>query len=130
VSGVEEIELQTQSPEAFAHDARTRLQDYLQMIRTKFERAVDCFDRQADDAALEFYRLGLDELRLIVTLWDQLNRLDASASGATDRLTNDLQGICDRLFAAHDRNDLNALRTVLAEILLPFLQGWQTHVRD
>jgi hypothetical protein len=129
VSGVEEIELQSKSPQAFALDARGRLLQYLAMIHTKFERAVDCFDRQADADGFESYRLGIDELRLMTTLWDQLNRLDGTTLGAGDTLTTDLQGICDGLFTAQNGNDLAALRTVLAERLLPFLRSWHAHVQ-
>jgi len=128
VTGVEEIELQTRSPQAFAQDARNRLHEYLAMIQAKFERAVECFDRQADKDGLGYYRLGVEELRLIVTLWDQLNCLDTSMSGAEDVVRRDLQGICDHLFAAQDRNDLAKVSTVLAERLLPFLRSWGVQV--
>jgi len=128
VSGIEEIELQTRSPQAFAQDARTRLHEYLAMIHGKFERAIECFDRQADADGLECYRLGVEELRLMVTLWDQLNRLDTSMSGADDVVRRDLQGICDHLFAAQDRNDPAKVRTVLGERLLPFLRSWGAQV--
>ena len=128
VSGVEEIELQTRSPQAFAQDARNRLHEYLAMIHGRFERAVECFDRKADADGLEYYRFGVEELRLMVTLWDQLNRLDTSMSGADDVVRRDLQGICDQLFAAQDRDNLAKVRRVLAERLLPFLRSWGAQV--
>ena len=128
VGGVEEIGIQTRSPQAFARDARNRLHEYLAMIHGRFERAVECFDSQADADGLEYYRLGVEELRLMVTLWDQLNRLDTSMSGADDVVRRDLQGICDHLFAAQDRKDLAKVRSVVDERLLPLLRSWGAQV--
>jgi len=125
VIGVEEIELQTQSPEAFAGGARSRLHEYLEMIHTRFERAVECFHRGAEAEGLEYYQLGVEEMHLLVTLWDQLNRLDAGASGPDEAFKADLQGICDRLLTAQDRNDLVTVRAVLADRLLPLLRRWR-----
>ena len=54
VLGVEQIELETQSPEDFAASARVRGGEYLALIQKKIERAGECFDRQEEAAALYY----------------------------------------------------------------------------
>jgi hypothetical protein len=129
VNGVTDVELQTRSPEAFAAEARGRLDSYLTRIQTKLERAIECFDRGLEGDGLECYRLAVQELSLLVTLWNQLNQLGAETLHPREAATADLQGICDHLWTAQDRNDFASIRAVLVERLLPFLERWRGAVQ-
>jgi hypothetical protein len=122
VLGVEEVELRTCSPETFVGDASHRLEDYRAMVRAKFERAIECFDRGIDADGLDCYRRGIEELRLLVMLWDRLASLDQQATLPGDAVKAELQEVCDRLLTAQDRNDLATVRTVLADRLIPILE--------
>lgn len=122
VGGVEAIELRTVSPETFAQDARGRIGEYLRMIGTRFERAVESFDRGIETDAFDYYRLGVEELRLLVTLWERLKHLDGAAADAVGGIKTELQRVCDALLVAQERNDLAAVRSLLADEMLPLLR--------
>ena len=126
VVGVTDIDLQTRSPEAFAGEARDRVDDYLEAIRGRFSRAVEEFDRGLPDDALGSYRLGVEQLGLLVHLCERLARLGERDTGVDAGVASDLHGICARLHGVQERRDLSALREVLAEQLLPLLARWQT----
>jgi hypothetical protein len=123
--GLTEIDLQTRSPDAFAREARQRLEGYLTAIHQRFESALECFDRGRGRDAFGQYRRGVEELGLLVRLCERLARLGAPVTGDDDAIASDLQGVCDRLWAAHDGDDFSALRDVLAERLLPLLERWR-----
>jgi len=125
VDGIEAIEVQSASPEAFAGDARARIGEYLVMIRSRFERAVESFDRGVEVDALDYYRVGLEELRLLVTLWDRLKHIDGMVAEAASEMKVELQQVCDALLRAQERNDLAGVRSLLATELLPLLgRSW------
>jgi len=125
VEGIEAIELQSASPEAFAGDARARIGEYIVMIRSRFERAVENFDRGVEVDALDYYRVGLEELRLLVTLWDRLKHIDGMAAEAGSGMKVELQRVCDALLRAQERNDLASVRSLLATELLAVLgRSW------
>jgi hypothetical protein len=125
LDGVDAIELRTASPETFARDARGRVGEYLKMISTRFERAVESFDRGVEMDALDYYRLGVEELRLLVTLWERLKHIDGAAADAVAGIKAELQGVCDALLVAQEGNDLVAVRSLLADAMLPLLRrGW------
>jgi hypothetical protein len=122
VGGVEAIELRTVSPETFAQDARGRIGEYLRMIGARFERAVESFDRGIEMDAFDYYRLGVEELRLLVTLWERLKHLDGAAADAVGSIKTELQRVCDALVVAQEGNDLAAVRSLLADEMLPLLR--------
>jgi hypothetical protein len=125
LEGIEAIELQSASPETFAGDARARIGEYVVMIRSRFERAVENFDRGVEVDALDYYRVGLEELRLLVTLWDRLKHIDGMAGEAAGEVKVDLQRVCDALLSAQERDDLAGVRSLLATEMLPLLgRSW------
>lgn len=125
-AGVNEIQLATRSPDAFAGEAQARLGQYLSAVHTRFERAIECFDGKNQGDALDAYRGGVQELGLLVSLCDMLRQLGMDRGTPDEAMTSDLQMICDRLWTAHDRSDFATLRDVLASRLLPLLERWRS----
>lgn len=128
VVGVTEIDLQTRSPATFAGEAQGRFDGYLAAIAAKFHLAIECFDRGIHQDAFRHYARGVEELRLLVTLYDKLTRLGNTGAGDARAFAQDLQLICDRLWGAQDRRDLPTLRGILADSLVPLLERWRANL--
>lgn len=123
VSSVKNVAVFTQSPESFVAEKRAEVGRALCLIAEKARHAATLFRRGDPWGGNGLFGALMEELRLVLMLERELVLL-AKEDKTCGLAVSDLEPVARDLLAAQEQKAWAVVGEILAERLVPLLQGW------